>query len=341
MARLSDYIQQSRLQRLGINIRTVYLDGRGFVERNTNNSRNDNVMRGVRQQKSYLLNGVLKHTVDTFDTRILYTYFVHGTDQDSFHCPNCGATIQENSLLDVCPYCKTYFNIDYDQKSAGAKVSYDYVLKSNRYKVIAFFVALLITTIVMFFFIRTFGRTYNIYDKLKVFGGGLILGAALYFLFYRLDSLIVLGPIKRKKERENQLQKAFWARLAQYGIDQLSFYNDFHYELGRKFYTPQSDIIDYDILDYDNFTDQAVGNQLQVKVRATIRTIHFNNGNFTEKTEQNTFVFGYFPSPTLSLDGDATIIRCQNCGSTIDATAGICQFCGTPNSALIQWRLIN
>ena len=54
MALISETYQKEKLKRYGINIRTKYIVGNKILERNTNDSVNDNIERGIRCQKEYL-----------------------------------------------------------------------------------------------------------------------------------------------------------------------------------------------------------------------------------------------------------------------------------------------
>ena len=44
---------------------------------------------------------------------------------------------------------------------------------------------------------------------------------------------------------------------------------------------------------------------------------------------------------TLNLSNKTNIIRCNNCGSTIDATKGVCDYCQSKIKYLQEWILEN
>lgn len=154
-------------------------------------------------------------------------------------------------FVDGCPYCGTYYNIDYTDKDLGGKYHYDRVLRKKTYRVITAIIDLVISLILSFIFIKYTSRTFNSYDISKIFIYGTILSLILYYLFYIMDAYVILGPIKRFKDKQNKKQMEFWDRTK---IDKKTFFNNLNYEVGKKYYLKE-DIIDYDILDYLDFKE--------------------------------------------------------------------------------------
>ena len=74
MALISDKSQKDKLKKENINIRTKYIVGNKILERNTDNSYNDDIIKGIRCEKEYYLNGKLLHKENQFDSRIEYTF---------------------------------------------------------------------------------------------------------------------------------------------------------------------------------------------------------------------------------------------------------------------------
>ena len=238
-------------------------------------------------------------------------------------------------FIDGCPYCRTYYNIDYTNKDLGSKYHYDRVLKNSSYRIITGVVDLIISLILCFFFIKTTSRTFNSVDIAKVFIYGLILSMVLYYFFYILDAYVILGPIKRYKDKQNKKQIDFWERTK---IDKKSFFNNFNYEV-RKYYYSKNDIIDFDVLDYIEFEDFTKKDIQYVRVLAEIRIVYYNMGKIKSKFSKEEFIFKKNPNEKLELKDDANIIKCHNCGASIDATKGICSYCHTKIKYLQEWIL--
>lgn len=323
MALISETYQKEKLKRYGINIRTKYIVGNKILERNTNDSVNDNIERGIRCQKEYYIDNKLAHKEKLFDSRIEYTYIMDNNINEEYECPNCGMKSPLKDFIDGCPYCKTYYNMDYSEKDLGSKYHYDRVLKSNIYRVITLIVDIIISIIISFIFIKLTSRTFNNYDIIKIFIYGIILSLILYYFFYIADAYIILSPIKKFKDKENKKQIEFWQRTK---INKKTFFNNLNYEIRKKYYSKEN-IIDYDILDYTNFKDYEVNGVLYVDVTADLRIVTYENKKLKSKIITQTYTMQQNKNTLLNLGTKENIIRCANCGASIDVTKGKCEYC--------------
>ena len=337
MALISDNYHKQKLDKYGINIKTKYYVGNKICERNTDNSINDDIINGIRCEKNYYVKNRLVHSEKIFDSRIEYTYISKDMENKDYTCNNCGIESKLNDFVDGCPYCKTYYNIDYTDKDLGSKYHYDRVLKSNTYKVVTAIIDLVISLILSFIFIKYTSRTFNSIDVLKVFLYGIILSLILYYLFYIIDGYIILGPIKRYKDKQNQKQINFWNRVK---IDKKKFFNNLNYEV-RKYYYIKTDIIDFDILDYVEFNDYVKDNIQYINVTAEVIIISYNNGKIKSKIINDKYEFTKNINNTLNLNNETNMIRCNNCGSTIDANKGECDYCHSKINYHQDWILVN
>lgn len=335
MALISETYQKEKLKRYGINIRTKYIVGNKILERNTNDSVNDNIERGIRCQKEYYIDNKLAHKEKLFDSRIEYTYIMDNNINEEYECPNCGMKSPLKDFIDGCPYCKTYYNMDYSEKDLGSKYHYDRVLKSNIYRVITLIVDIIISIIISFIFIKLTSRTFNNYDIIKIFIYGIILSLILYYFFYIADAYIILSPIKKYKDKENKKQIEFWKRTK---INKKTFFNNLNYEIRKKYYSKEN-IIDYDILDYTNFKDYEVNGVLYVDVTADLRIVTYENKKLKSKIITQTYTMKQNKNTLLNLGTKENIIRCANCGASIDVTKGKCEYCHSEIKYLQEWIL--
>lgn len=337
MPLVSDNFHQNKLKKYNINIKTKYIVDNKILERNTDiNKINDDIKKGIRCQKEYFIKDKLVHTENIFDTRIEYTFISKSFENKDYQCPNCGMTSKLKDFLDGCPYCKTYYNIDYIEKDLGSKYHYDLILQNTTYRIITAFIDLIISLLLAFFFIKFTSRTFNSYDITKVFIYGIVLSLILYYFFYIIDGYIVLGPIKKYKDRENQKQIAFWERTK---IDKKNFFNNLNYEIRKKYYS-QENIIDYDIIDYLNLEEYTKDNHLFVRVKASVRIVYYNNGKIVSKLVEANYLLKRINEETLKLNGEVNIIKCHNCGASIDATKGKCDYCHSEIKYLQEWIMI-
>ncbi len=337
MPLVSDNFHNKKLKNYGINIKTKYIVGNKIYERNTDGSINDDITAGIRCKKEYYIGNQLVHKELEFDSRIEYTFISKDMENTNYKCPNCGMESKTKDFVDGCPYCRTYYNIDYTDKDLGSKYHYDRVLRSNAYRIITGIVDLIISIILSLLFIKATSRTFNSVDVAKVFIYGLILAMVLYYFFYILDAYIVLGPIKRYKDRQNQKQIDFWERTK---LDKKSFFNNLNYEV-KKYYYSLNDIIDFDVIDYLEFEDFKKKDDYYIKVLAEVRKVYYLNGKIKSKYEKEEYLLKQNPNETLELKEGTNMIKCHNCGASIDATKDSCSYCHTPIKYLQKWILQN
>lgn len=336
MPLISEVFHKQILDENHINIETKYIVGNNILTRNTNNYHNDDVLKGIICEKKYYLNNKLKHTEKDFDSRMEYTYISQIKEEEEYKCLNCGVTSKIKDFIDGCPYCKTNYNIDYEIKDKGSKYTYDLVLKSPIYRIITGVVDLIISLILSYIFIITTSRTFNVYDISKVFIYGFIIALILYYFFYTLDAYIILNPIRKYKEKENEEQMKFWSKT---NIDKQTFFNNLHYEMDHEYYVNKK-IIDYDILDYLEFNDYLEDGIMYVKVKVNIRIITLENNEF-KKELKNEVITLKKNENNLTLNNKVNMIRCSNCGSSIDATKQKCEYCGSEIKYIQEWIMVN
>lgn len=334
MPLISEKFHEEKLKKLGINIKTSYIVENNILEMNTNSNHNDNVVKGLRCKKQYYINNKLKHEEFKFDTRIEYTFLSSKEEDKDYSCPNCGMHSKLKDFLDGCPYCGTCFNIDYVDKDMGSKYYYDRVLRNPTYRLVTALVDIIISLLLSFLFIRYTSRTFNSYDISKIFIYGMILALILYYFFYIIDAYIVLEPIKRYKDRENQKQIEFFDRTK---IDKKEFFNNLNYEIANKYYN-NSDIIDYDILDFDSYNEFMKNDSLYILVKAYVRIVSFKNDKFISKYITDTYLLKRV-NDSIELKDNVNVISCHNCGASIDITKKECDYCHSKVKYFQKWIL--
>jgi len=335
MALISEEYQNKKLKDYNINIKTKYIVDREVLERNTDNSKNDDIKCGVILEKKYYKNNLLIHEEKDFDTRMEYTFISKDMQQQENTCPNCGCTGKLENFIDGCPFCGTYYNIDYTDKELGNKYHYDRVLRNNTYRVITAIVDLIVSLLISLLFIKLTSRTFNIIDMSKVFIYGIVLSLILYYFFYTIDAYIILGPIKRYKDRINQRQIDFWNKSQ---VDKKKFFNNLNYEI-KKYYYTKDNIVDYDILDYLSFKEYKQGNKVYILAEAEVRVITYKNNKIKAEYSKEIYRMRKNTDGKLELNEGKNIIKCPNCGASINANDTKCKFCSTEINYLQEWIL--
>lgn len=330
---------EKKLKKYGLNIKTKYKSFDKILERNTDGSKNDNILEGIRINKDYYYKGQIIHKENLFDSRIIYKFeFFHNNQEQK--CPNCGniGTIKDYS--DGCTYCGTYYNLDYDNKDLGSKYYYDRTIKGNGYIYKTLMIDLIVSFIISLIFIIQTSRTFTIFDLSKVIINTLLISAILFFVFYYLDAAIILSFVRKDKDKLNKMQTDFWNRMSNRGITKNNFFNNLNFELRQLYYGDKyPNIIDYDILDYNEFIETEDESGFYITVNLDIRLVEFDEGKCKSKTDSKTYRL-----KQINKDGEfnkgINIIKCHNCNAPIDVTTGKCEYCGSKHNYLQEWYLV-
>ena len=331
-----EQFQDKRLRKYNVNIKTKFLDGDKHKERNSDDSHNDDIKSGIILEKDYYVGGILNKKENIFDSRILYNY--EFDSEEEIICKNCGvngkaADFENNG----CPYCGSSYNIEYDTKELGSKNYYDYVVKDRKYIMKVLIKDLIISLIIIGIYILTTSRTMYFFDILKIVVGTLILGLILFIFFYYMDAKMILPSIKAKKEKQNDLQREFWERMEEKKVDKIQFFNNLVYLLRELYYSDKyPNVIDFDIIDYDNYKDVYIDNDMFVDITLDIRIVSFDKGKIVSKREEKTYRLKRL-NEFRELKGGINFIKCPSCGHSIDVTLSECSYCGHKINYLQEW----
>ena len=80
---------------------------------------------------------------------------------------------------------------------------------------------------------------------------------------------------------------------------------------------------------------------MYVKVKADVRIIYYENGKIISKNIEDNYIMKKLNTETLKLNEGANLIKCHNCGASIDATKGHCEYCHTEIKYLQEWIMDN
>ena len=334
---ITEVSQEERLKKYSINIKTKYKSNDKILERNTDNSKNDNIINGIRLSKTYYQKGQVLKKENIFDSRILYTFEFN---DEVITCKNCRMQGKTSEFKDGCVYCQTYYNIDYTNKELGSKFYYDLIIRNRGYIIKTLIIDLLISFIISYLYIVSFSRTFYMFDFLKIIAGTFLIGLILFLIFYYLDAVILLPSLKRKKERENLKQQEFWKRLEKLGIEKIKFFNNLNYDLKRLYYSDKYPfVLDYDIIDYNNFEEKFLDNKLFVTVNLDIRIVSIYKNKIKSKIENKTYLLQKVKIDK-EVNGSVNHIECSNCGASVNILEKKCSYCGSEYNYLQEWYLV-
>ena len=92
-----------------------------------------------------------------------------------------------------------------------------------------------------------------------------------------------------------------------------------------------------DYIEFETFTKKDIQ---YVRVLAEIRIVYYDMGKFKSKFSKEEFIFKKNSNKELELKDGANMIKCHNCGASIDVTKGVCSYCHTEIKYLQEWILI-
>ena len=335
MVLISNDFQEKNLKKFNISIETKYLTNGKVVTINSNNPTSDDVINVIICEKKYYVNDKLFYDEHFFDSRIEYTFISKEFSNNTYQCPNCGVTLKTSDFINGCPYCKTHYNMDYVDKDLGSKYHYDLVLMNKTYRVVTLFFDVLVSFILSFIFIKYTSRTFNSYDIAKIFVYTLIMSLCLYYFFYLADAYLILPPIRRYKEKQNDKIKAFWQN---FGYDKKKFFNNLNFEIRRKYYCNEN-IIDYDIIDYNEFNIVNIDGIESVRVKAFVRIVYYTGQKITSKYVDDEWTLMHIGDNINAYKGYPNIIKCPSCGASMDLLKGECEYCHKKIEHSIEWLL--
>ena len=334
---ITERLHETKLKKYGINICTKYFDGDKEKVRNTDNSHNDDIESGIRINKRYILKDRLLFEEKNFNPRILYSYIINPDIHKDFTCINCGATTKIDENTSCCPYCRSSYNLDYSDKTLSARYHYDLVLNSKTHIITTFITDMIVSFILAFIYWTNVGRTFKLYDIIKIVGIGLVIGLLLFYVFYVIDALVISSRVRKIKEKENAKKELFFNKLEkEYSTSKKEFFNNLNVELDEHYYDNDSNIIDYDILEYKDFE---ISNDM-IKATINVREIIYENNKIVSKKVDRVFKFKDNKREPDKLHKGVNIIKCHNCGNNIDVTKNKCEYCGTRVNYMQRWYLI-
>ena len=77
-----------------------------------------------------------------------------------------------------------------------------------------------------------------------------------------------------------------------------------------------------------------------VEVTAEVRIITLENKKIKSNIIKDTYLMLKHEKETLDLKDGANLIKCPNCGSSIDANKGKCSYCHSEINYLQEWIMI-
>ena len=87
--------------------------------------------------------------------------------------------------------------------------------------------------------------------------------------------------------------------------------------------------------------DYTKDNKLFVEVTAEVRIVRIINNKIKTSISKDTYTLKRHENAILELKDGVNMIKCHNCGASIDATKNKCEYCNTEINYLQEWILID
>jgi len=330
MVYVSYSLHKRKLVKNNINIKTIYSENGIELERNTNSSVDDTITNGIRIRKEYYLNNTLKDVETEFDTKLKYTFIDAENSEKKHKCKNCGMTAKLREYDCGCPYCGTYYNLDYSGKKNDT-IYYNRLLRNKSYRLLTVLLDSLICALTAYICFRNTTWPFTAIVWYSFFLLMVIESIVLFFVLYKLNGYILLKPYKKYKKKINHKQNTFWINSK---LDKSVFMNNFNYEV-RKYYYNKENIIDFDILDFDLFKDYYISDNRYLEVEAYIRIVKFD-GELQTLYKKRRFTFIH----NVNCSNNNKRMVCYKCGAPINKKDSKCKNCNADIKYYQEWILI-
>ena len=147
----------------------------------------------------------------------------------------------------------------------------------------------------------------------------------------------VFGKIFYEKEKKESLVQNEKIKTGE--ISKNKVFSCLNYELNNYFYNNKlyNDLIDFDIIEYYYIIDKTINNKLYIDLEFKIREYYLINNNIEKKTKKLRVRMKH--NETEKEIKSHNIIKCKNCGASIDATNKECEYCKTKYPKISEWYI--
>lgn len=330
----AERLQEKRLNRFGLQIITSFWDEHTVRRRASDGSLHDDIVNGVILDKKYVRNGKLKHTETLFNPLMQYSFVVNEKLKKSVRCPNCGWEGKTAEFMNGCPYCGAYYSISYSNKQAAAKRFAEKKAKQPGLYLFPLLLCLGLFIGLSLLIVRATGRTFGLFDVLKGAGFGTAFGLAAFYCVYLKSVHAITGRAEENYRRQSAMLQEFERGLKAREISLNGFFTSLNAEMTSRIFSDAvseyGDIVDWDILDYDNclFNRDSGGGQAEIEM--TVRVLRMRNDRLRSRQTKARAVMKTNAIQYNPLGQGAPVAHCHACGSSIDLSQPVCGYCGTP-----------
>ena len=326
--------QERRLSRFGLKIITSFWDEHTVRRRASDGSVHDDIVCGVVMDKKYFGNGRLLRTETLFNPLMQYSFVVNEKLEKNVRCPNCGWEGKTAEFANGCPYCGACYHISYTDRQEAAKRFAEKKAKQPGRYLAALLLCLGVCMGLCLLIVRATGRTFGAFDILKGLAFGAALGLAAFYCVYLKSVRGITAKAEEAYRRQTAMLQEFERGLKAWDVSLNGFFTSLNAEMTSRIFSDDisefGDIVDWDILDYDDCRITRDGGGSQAEIKMTVRVLRMGSNRLRARQAKAWAVMKANDVRYDPLQGGAPVARCHACGSSIDLSKPACGYCGAP-----------
>ncbi len=325
-----------RLKKKNMVVEEIFKHDDKVFARTLNGDRNDSVYKAKKIEKNYYLQGKRIYQEKKFDKDITYTITLSKGDSE-FTCSECGYHAIEKEFYDGCPYCGASFYLEQGVRQRSLKTAFQEIFSMRKYKLFLGSICTFLTSISFISLLQSEEYPWFIalFMMIAVFPTMLM---CLHLLF----TLFLLPYLFIKVVTYHNLRSDI-IMIDRVQMDNQKIIRDLNYQLLSNYYDekvfPQyQDLIDFEILEYENYKVIKKREIPTIRITYTIRKYFEHNGRMkkTQERETVTLIRNQNYSPKFTMN---SVKKCPNCSANVGLFDKTCPYCNSILPSTVMWVL--
>jgi len=329
MQNKSNSLHLKRLEEKEIVIEEIYKypkDNTIFI-RTTDGKENDSVYKSPKIEKNFYYKDKLLFREKNFDQETTYT--ILATKGEKIHkCSECGYEDYMKNFFSGCPYCGANFSIDYSKhKSYGRSIKELFSFKWVKTLCIGIPI---IAAIFAIYLNQDFETIFTSIISIPILMFATYLLIMIFYTPYILYKTIIYKDVHTFKIQYNG-QIINNAKLLK--DVQTTLLNDYYDE---KLYPENKDLVDFDILDFENYYYKNINNNIYIVLRLKIRK-YLNKNKKIKRVVTKEHIMVY-QNPHY-IEKSLNLRKCPSCGANVPPLKKKCVYCKNILPSTTLWLI--
>lgn len=329
MLNKSNSLHLKRLEEKEIVIEEIYKypkDNKIFI-RTTDGKENDSVYKSPKIEKNFYRNGKLLFREKNFDKETIYT-IVASKGEKLHQCSECGYEDSMKNFYNGCPYCGANFTVDYSKnKSYGRTIKELFSLRWVKTLCIVIPILISLTSI---YLNQDFETIFGSIIAIPILMFLTYLVITIFYVPYIFYKIIIYKDVHTFRITYNS-QIVNNAKLVK--DVQTTLLNDYYDE---NIYPENKDLVDFDILEFENYYYKNRNNKNHIVLRLKIRK-YFNKNNKIKRVITKEHVMVY--QNPYYIEKRQDLRKCPSCGANVPPLKKKCDYCKTILPSTTLWLI--